>query len=95
MKAIMRRFRANGLIHKWLAVHGNHDAMLQGTVPPDSFLHEFVIGNSRVAKIKEDADLTEIFSDYQMVGPATYPPTSVAVLSEITPDESRRFIDRN
>ena len=95
MKAIMRRFRATGLIHKWLAVHGNHDAMLQGTVPPDSFLHEFVIGNSRVAKLKEDADLTEIFSDYQMVGPATYPPTSVAVLSEITPDESRRFIDRN
>lgn len=94
INAAMTGFQATGLIHKWLAVHGNHDAMLQGTVPPDSFLHEFSTGNSRVLKIKDGVDLTEIFSDYQMVGPATYPPTSVAVLSEVTPDKSRAFIDK-
>ena len=95
IKAAMSDFKAPGLIHKWLAVHGNHDAMLQGTVPPDSFLHKFAIGTSRVAKLRDDVDLTEIFSDYQMVGPATYPPTSVAVLSEVTADNSRAFIDKD
>ena len=51
--------------------------------------------NSRVSKLRDDVDLTEIFSDYQMVGPASYPPLSVAILSEITADKSRALIDRN
>jgi 3',5'-cyclic AMP phosphodiesterase CpdA len=30
--AIRKPFDATGLVHKWFATHGNHDALLQGTV---------------------------------------------------------------
>ena len=40
LTAARRPFRATGLGLPWYAVHGNHDNMLQGTVPAEGWLHE-------------------------------------------------------
>jgi 3',5'-cyclic AMP phosphodiesterase CpdA len=44
LTAARRPFRSAGLGVPWYAVHGNHDNMLQGTVPPDGWLRDFPAG---------------------------------------------------
>jgi 3',5'-cyclic AMP phosphodiesterase CpdA len=39
------QFIAEGMQHQWLAVHGNHDALLKGTAAPTPLLNELVQGN--------------------------------------------------
>ena len=44
LAAARRPFRATGLGMPWYAVHGNHDNMLQGTVPPEGWLASLQVG---------------------------------------------------
>ena len=44
LAAARRPFRATGLGMPWYAVHGNHDNMLQGTVPPEGWLASLPVG---------------------------------------------------
>jgi metallophosphoesterase (TIGR03767 family) len=93
VKAAHSEFEATGLKHNWYAIHGNHDAMLQGTVGPDATLDAFVTGNQKLNGIIEGASLEEVFAPFSEVGPSAYPPVELMTTVEVTPDPNRRFVN--
>jgi metallophosphoesterase (TIGR03767 family) len=86
-------FTATGHRHPWFAIHGNHDALLQGTVRPDQMLNDFVVGDQKLAGLVEGADLHEVFAPFQEIGPAGYPDPKLMTTVEVTADVSRRFVE--
>jgi len=86
-------FVATGLRHPWYAIHGNHDALLQGTVRPTEFLQEFVTGDQKLNGLVEGADLELVFAPFQEVGPAGYPEPTLMTTATVTPDAKRRFVE--
>jgi len=89
--AVRKPFNATGLSHRWLATHGNHDALLQGTVPPDDALKLVAIGDSRLVDLGPDIDLQKTFSGWNMVGPAKYAEPVSGTYQELTADPRRRL----
>lgn len=87
--AVRAPFNAQGIKHPWYATHGNHDALLQGTVAADATVKEFAVGNQRVERLAPDTDLVEMFSKFTMVGPTSYANTEGAHFTELTPDPRR------
>ena len=89
--ALRQPFDASGLTHKWFATHGNHDALLQGTVPPNAELLEIATGEKRLVELSPDVDLTAVFGGWTMVGPAGYATPQGGTFRDQTPDSQRRF----
>ncbi len=89
--AVRKPFKAEGFRHKWLATHGNHDALLQGTVAPDEILQAFAVGDKRLSGLSADIDLQALFSNFTEVGPTTYPSPDGGETTPLTPDERRTF----
>jgi metallophosphoesterase (TIGR03767 family) len=89
--AIRKPFSATGLSHRWLATHGNHDAMLQGTVPADPQLLAMAIGDKRLVALAPDSDLQEIFSKWTQVGPAGYASPEGGEFIDQAKDANRSF----
>jgi metallophosphoesterase (TIGR03767 family) len=92
--AVRKSFRATGIKHKWFATHGNHDALLQGTVRPDDAITEFAQGDQRVAKLAADTDLAAMFGNFTQVGPTSYPQTEGATFDRVTADARRKINDK-
>ena len=89
--AVRKSFKATGIKHRWLATHGNHDALLQGTVPANDELRAFAVADKRLAGLAPDTNLGEMFSKFTMVGPTSYPDVQGASYSPLTPDLNRDF----
>ena len=89
--AVRKPFQATGLRHQWYATHGNHDALLQGTVVRDEYTKSFAVGDQRVQGLSPDIDLAETFGNFQMVGPTSYLKPDGASFRAITSDARRRF----
>ena len=70
LAASEKPFTARGIQHKWLAVHGNHDALLQGTAAPTEVLNVLATGPNKLARLSESADLSTLFAGFGEVGPA-------------------------
>lgn len=87
-----RIFTARGLKHPWLAVHGNHDALLQGTAAPTELLDEVVTGTSKLSALKNMDDLAPLFAGFGEVGPATYPGIDHLETVEVTADPRRKLV---
>jgi len=85
-------FNAQGLKHQWLAVHGNHDALLQGTAAPTDILNELAQGPNKLASLKDMNDLANLFSGFGEVGPAVYPGVEHIDTNEITEDSRRKLV---
>ena len=92
VEAAHAEFNATGLKHNWFAIHGNHDAMLQGTVRPNQETQDFVTGNQKLNAIIDGASIEAVFAPFSEVGPASYPPVELMTTVEVTPDASRRFV---
>ena len=84
-------FAAEGLRHSWFSTHGNHDALLQGTVPPDTTLSAFSVGANRIRGLKENINALSLLATFSELGPATYPDPSMLVTEHITPDIARQL----
>ena len=91
LAAVRKPFQATGLVHQWFATHGNHDALLQGTVAADEYINNFATGDRRVTALDPDLDLVEMFGKFQMVGPTSYPDSSGSTFRYIAADQSRRI----
>jgi len=89
--AVRQPFAATGLVHKWFATHGNHDALLQGTVPPNDELLGIATGDQRLTAIGPDIDLEAAFGGWTMVGPAGYVSPKGGTFRDQTRDERRQF----
>ena len=88
-------FSARGLRHTWFAVHGNHDALMQGTIAPSKELNELVTGSVKLTGIKEHNHLGELFADFGEVGPAKYPGIDRFETVTTYPDKRRALVDLN
>ena len=87
-------FKATGLKFPWFAVHGNHDALLQGTVAPSpAFVSEMVDGK-RYTGLPSTSSLFEVLTQFQEIGPAGYPPADDAPYVDVAADLERRAIER-
>lgn len=92
--AAQEPFVATGLKHSWFAIHGNHDAMLQGTLIPDETLEALAVGNQKLTGVREGIDVEQIFEKFlKEIGPASYPGIELVTTTEVTADPSRGFID--
>jgi metallophosphoesterase (TIGR03767 family) len=89
--AVRQPFQASGLVHKWFATHGNHDALLQGTVPANDELLQIATGDKRLIAIAPDIDLAAAFGGWNMVGPASYVSPEGGTFRDQILDERRRF----
>src|SRR6185437_5351265 len=97
LDAVRRPFDAPGLRLPWLAVHGNHDQMLQGTVPGTGLLGAVAVGDRKAY------DLPDGYTPDQalglLAGLEACDPDALAVLGEcrtreVTADPDRRVVTR-
>ncbi len=92
-------FRAEGLLAPWLSVYGNHDALLQGTVPAVGELRRRAVSGSRPTSLPDTWDYSRVAPTFGPEGPATYPPVgeSVAVSADLAREILTReeWVDRH
>lgn len=91
MEAVRKTFVATGIRHQWFATHGNHDALIQGTLPGDEYVREHAIGDKKAIALAPDTDLSKLFENFNQVGPATYPDPHGAEFRPIHSDPRRRI----
>jgi metallophosphoesterase (TIGR03767 family) len=90
--AAQRTIHSPGLRHQWLAIHGNHDALLQGVTAPDAVVDVITTGDRMITQLPEGTDATRLILDFAPIGPATFPLVEGAPTIEVTPDPRRAFI---
>jgi len=93
LEASEREFVAKGLTHKWFAVHGNHDALLQGTAAPTPELDALVQGTAKLTALKNMAVLADVFTGFGEVGPAVYPGLDQLETHDVTADPRRALVN--
>jgi len=91
LDAVRGSFYGSGSPVPWFAVHGNHDALLQGTVAPSRTLHDVVTGTRKFSEIS-DSDAVQILRQINEVGPASYPSQDEASWVSVTADTRRAFL---
>lgn len=72
IEAARRPVHSPGLNFEVLSVHGNHDALLQGTVASDDNLRAFAVGDQEITGLSPDFDPREITAAVAPNGPAAY-----------------------
>lgn len=87
-------FKATGLDVPWFAVHGNHDALLQGTVAPDEATKIAQVADRRYEALPSTISLEQVLSGFLETGPAKFPAFSDAPYVVVTPDQKRRAVER-
>lgn len=82
-----------GLSLPWLTVHGNHDALLQGTVAATSATRSLAVGARRVIDLAPTQTPYAALEATPAVGPARYVDEPGSPTVEIAPDDRRRLIE--
>lgn len=91
-------FRATGLAMPWLAVHGNHDRLVQGTIPGAGGLDAVAVGAVKAIAVPEDWT-NDVIIDVA-TGLERCDPAALATLMReartrrVTADPARRLIAR-
>jgi metallophosphoesterase (TIGR03767 family) len=94
LDACRKPIHAAGLRFPWYAVHGNHDALLQGTVTPTQATQIAMTDNKRYEDLPSDMTLMDALTLFGEIGPAEYPEVSDAPYAFVTPDTERRAVER-
>lgn len=87
-------FQATGLNVPWFAVHGNHDALLQGIVTPNEGTRKEMTADHRYEALPSSMTLELTLATWNGIGPADYPPSSDAPYVVVTADLERRALER-
>ncbi len=83
---------SQGSSYPVLSVHGNHDALLQGTVAADDQLREYAIGDEVIERLSDDFDPRQIAGAVAPNGPAEYVIDPNAPRRSIESDVSRAIV---
>lgn len=90
--AARRDVTSPGLPAPWISVHGNHDALLQGTVPADEDLRALAAGSQRVVGLAA-GDLPAVAAEaIAPTGPARYVHAVSSPRRPIVPDPARALL---
>ncbi|AZI59115.1 TIGR03767 family metallophosphoesterase [Nakamurella antarctica] len=98
LDALREPFTAGGLQMPWLAVHGNHDQLIQGKVNATGSLGEGSTAGQRAIDVPPDWSLDQIArfcAGVDSCDPATLALWSTLPVREITADPLRRIISRD
>jgi len=91
LDAVRKPFEATGFSHPWLAVHGNHDALFQGTMPVEGSAKALAFSEKRIMALAPDLNLQDAVSSWNMVGPADFSVPTHGTFKPQQADERRRF----
>ena len=94
LAAVRRSFPATGLGLPWYAVHGNHDNMLQGTVPAAGWLGDFLVGPAKFVSPPEDIDPAEVVGQFHAAEASALAELARGAQLAVTPDLGRRPVSR-
>ncbi|HEY3530416.1 MAG TPA: TIGR03767 family metallophosphoesterase [Nocardioides sp.] len=97
LDAARETFRATGLDHPWLAVHGNHDRLLQGTLPSASWWARIATGSRHVAALWPDVtpqEVLELVAGLDACEPEALERLARGRTVSVTPDRARRATSR-
>lgn len=94
LNAVRSSFYGSGSHVPWFAIHGNHDALLQGTVTASKTLREVVAGTRKFIELS-DSEAVRILRQMSQVGPAQYPSQDQASWYQVTADERRNFMSES
>lgn len=95
LAAARRPFRATGLGLPWYAVHGNHDNMLQGTVSPTGWLHEFPVGGIKLITPPDDVNAAELLARFENADGDALADLARGAQLAVTPDPGRAPVTRS
>lgn len=70
VEAARRDVRSPGSPLPWLSVHGNHDALLQGTLQPTDALRSLAVGTARIVDLAPDQNPLAVLEGIAASGPA-------------------------
>ncbi|MHB0929162.1 MAG: TIGR03767 family metallophosphoesterase [Candidatus Nanopelagicales bacterium] len=87
-----RTVTSPGLRHQWFAIHGNHDALLQGVTPPDAEVQALSTGDRRITKAADGVDVVKLLLDFSPIGPASFPLVPASPSVAVTSDAERGFM---
>lgn len=76
----------------WLTVHGNHDALLQGTVAPDERLRALAVGDARVVDLSPGQTPLVVLEGVAPLGPARYTHDDDAPRETVIADQERALL---
>ena len=76
----------------WYSVHGNHDALLQGTVAPDPELRRLATGDQRVVDLAAGQTPLVILEGAAPIGPARYTHDATSPRESVTADPARALV---
>jgi metallophosphoesterase (TIGR03767 family) len=95
LAAVRHPFRATGLGLAWYAVHGNHDNMLQGTVSPAGWLHQFPVGALKLVTPPDDVDAAELLARFESADGDALAELARGTQLAVTPDPGRVPVTRS
>ncbi|MEO3781702.1 TIGR03767 family metallophosphoesterase [Actinocorallia sp. B10E7] len=97
LPAARRPFTATGLKTPWLAVYGNHEALVQGNLPLLPVFRELAVGNVKITAPVSDAERREVADALRKGDKAAVKRMTESrskVFREVTPDPDRRLLSR-
>jgi metallophosphoesterase (TIGR03767 family) len=94
LDAMRRPFRATGLGLPWYAVHGNHDNMLQGTVPPDGWLGDVPASGVKFVTPPAGLDLGGLAARFERSEADALLELQAGTRLAVTPDPARAPVRR-
>jgi len=94
LAAARRPFLATGLGMPWYAVHGNHDNMLQGTVPASGWLGDFLVGTAKFVTPPADIDAAGVVGQFEAAETSALAELARGARIAVTPDPGRRPVTR-
>lgn len=92
IESARKKFKTAGLSHNWFSIHGNHDALLQGTVVADETLRDLAIGNTRIIELPKHASPLFIAEAIAPSGIARYIHDDSFPTELVTPDARREIV---
>ena len=92
VEAARRNVVSPGINRRSIAVHGNHDGLLQGTVPPDAVTRALAVGSERIIGLDPSFSPMQASRAIEQTGPANYPTTPSSPRLAIVPDTGRELV---
>jgi metallophosphoesterase (TIGR03767 family) len=94
LTAVRQPFQATGLGLPWYAVHGNHDNMLQGTVPAEGWLADYMAGGMKIVTPPDDIDAGEALRRFETSEAEGLIELARGTRLAVTPDPGRMPVTR-